>query len=335
MSAGMIIKRLLLALPTLFGVSIIVFVLLRVIPGDPIAMMTPPGASSDDINKLRALYGLDKSILAQYGIWLRELVQGDLGTSISLRQGVGELIVHRLPATIELVLLSAIIVTFLCLLLSLTGSLFSRGIVGRTVDAVASTAQAIPDFLWGLLFILFLGVVIPIFPISGRINPRIDHDLVSQFYLLESIVRFDGAMIQQLMHHMFMPAIALAIPMTGIVTRMLKASLDEVMKQDYIIMARARGYSRGRILWREAMRNALIPTVALGGVQLTFLLGGTVLIERLFGYPGIGSMAIGAVIQRDLPLIQGVILTFAILFIAINLLVDLCVVLLNPRVRHG
>jgi len=331
----MIIKRLLLALPTLLGVSIIVFVLLRVIPGDPIAMMTPPGASAEDIDNLRALYGLDKSIFMQYGIWLRELVLGDLGTSISLRQGVGELIAHRLPATIELVFLSTILVTIFCLVLSLTGSFYSRGLIGRTIDAIASTAQAVPDFLWGLLFILFLGVVIPIFPISGRINPRLDHDLVSQFYLLESIVRLDGTMILQLMHHMLLPALALAIPMTGVVTRMLKASLDEVMKQDYIVMARARGYSRGRIIWREALRNALIPTVALGGVQLTFLLGGTVLIERLFGYPGIGSMAIGAVIQRDLPLIQGVILTFAILFITINLIVDLCVVLLNPRVRHG
>lgn len=335
MSAGMIIKRLLLALPTLLGVSIIVFVLLRVIPGDPIAMMVPPGASSDDIDNLSALYGLDKSIPAQYGIWLRELLQGDLGTSISLRQGVAELIFHRLPATIELVLFATVIVTVFSLLLSLTGSLFSRGLAGRVIDAIASTAQAVPDFLWGLLFILFLGVVIPIFPISGRINPRIDHDLISQFYLIESIVRFDTAMIQGLMHHMLLPALALAIPMTGIVTRMLKASLDEVMKQDYIVMARARGYSRGRILWREALRNALIPTIALGGVQLTFLIGGTVLIERLFGYPGIGSMAIGAVIQRDLPLIQGVILTFAILFIVINLMVDVCVALLNPRVRHG
>ncbi len=335
MSAGMIIKRLLLALPTLLGVSIIVFILLRVIPGDPIAMMTPPGASADDIDNLRALYGLDKSIVEQYGIWLRGLIQGDLGTSISLRQGVSELIVYRLPATIELVLLSAAMVIVFCLVLSLTGSFFSRGWVGRTIDAIASTAQAIPDFLWGLLFILFLGVVIPIFPISGRINPRLEHDLVSQFYLFESIARFDLALTQELLRHMFLPALALAIPMIGIVTRMLKASLNEVMKQDYIVMARARGYSRGHILWREALRNALIPTIALGGVQLTFLLGGTVLIERLFGYPGIGSMAISAVIQRDLPLIQGVVLTFAIMFILINLLVDLCISLLNPRLRHG
>lgn len=335
MSSGIFIKRLLLALPTLFGVSVIVFVLLRVIPGDPIAMMTPPGASAEDVDNLRALYGLDKGLFTQYGIWLRELLQGDLGTSISLRQGVGELILHRLPATLELVLLSTLMATAFCLLLALSGSLYSRSVIGRVVDVIASTAQAVPDFLWGLLFILFLGVVIPVFPISGRINPRLDHDLVSQFYLFESMLRFDGAMMRELLHHMFLPALALALPMTGIVTRVLKASLDEVMKQDYIVIARARGYSRGRILWREAMRNALISTIALSGIQLTILLGGTVLIERLFGYPGIGSMAIGAVIQRDLPLIQGLILTFAVLFIVINLMVDLLIAWLNPRLQDG
>jgi len=186
-----------------------------------------------------------------------------------------------------------------------------------------------------LLFILFLGVVLPVFPISGRINPRLDHELVTQFYLLESLFRFDGALVLEILHHLCLPALALALPMTGIVTRLLKSSLDEVMKQDYIMMARSRGYSRSVILWREALRNALIPTIALGGVQLTFLLGGTVLIERLFGYPGIGSMAIGAVIQRDLPLIQGLILTFALLFIIINLLVDILITFLNPRLRDG
>ncbi len=142
-------------------------------------------------------------------------------------------------------------------------------------------------------------------------------------------------MLLELLRRMFLPALALALPMTGIVTRLLKASLDETLKQDYITMARARGYSRWRILRVEAFRNALIPTLALGGVQLTFLLGGTVLIERIFSYPGIGNMAISAVIQRDLPLIQGLVMTFALLFIIINLCVDIAYGWLNPRVKHG
>jgi len=335
MSVGQVLQRLLLALPTLFGVSVIVFALLRIVPGDPIAMMTPPGATTEDIAQLRALYGLDKSIVEQYAIWLSHVVRGDLGTSISLRQDVGELILGRLPATLELTLLASLLAIVFCLTLALLGSYFQAHSLGKLVDVLASACQAVPDFMWGLLFILLLGVAWPLFPISGRINPRLDHDLSSQFYLFESLIRFDRALIGELLHHMFLPALALALPMTGIVTRLLKASIDETMKQDYITMAKARGFSRWWILRKEALRNALIPTIALGGVQLTFLLGGTVLIERIFGYPGIGNMAIGAVIQRDLPLIQGLVLTFAIMFIVINLLVDLSYSLLNPRVRQG
>lgn len=340
MSLAQILQRLLLAIPTLFGVSIVIFVLLRVVPGDPIAMMTPPGASEADIAHLRALYGLDKSVLDQYLIWLGSLIQGDLGTSISLRQNVGELILQKLPATLELTLLACAIALFLCVSLSFLASYFEGfrtpgKLISRVIDVLASTAQAVPDFMWGLLFILLLGVAVPLFPISGRIDPRIEHGLTSQFYLIESLLRLDFALVKELLHRLFLPSLALALPMAGIVTRLLKTSLDETLKQDYITMAKARGFSRFRILRVEAFRNALIPTLALTGVQLTFLLGGTVLIERIFSFPGIGNMAIAAVIQRDLPLIQGLVMTFAIMFITINLIIDIAYTWLNPRLRHG
>ena len=335
MSLAQFIQRLLLAIPTLFGVSVVVFVLLRVVPGNPIAMMTPPGASAEDIAHLRALYGFDKSIAEQFILWISGILQGDLGTSISLRQDVIELIVGRLPATFELTFIAALMALALCLLLAMFGSYFQGRMIGRSIDVFASACQAVPDFMWGLSFILLLGVALPLFPISGRINPRLEHDLISQFYLFESVIRLDRALIVELLRHLFLPAAALALPMTGIVTRLLRASLDETMKQEYIMMARARGFSRWHILRTEALRNALIPTVALGGVQLTFLLGGTVLVERIFSFPGIGNMAIGAVIQRDLPLIQGLVLTFAVMFIVINLLVDLSYSFLNPKMRHA
>lgn len=334
MSLKQFLQRVLLALPTLFGVSLVVFILMRVVPGDPIAMMTPPGATEADVAQLRALYGLDQPILTQYFIWLTGLVQGDFGTSISLRQDVLSLILERIPATLELVIFSSLIAIALCLVLSLAGIYFRDRIIPRAVDAIASTAQAVPDFLWGLIFILLLGVAWPLLPISGRINPRLDHDLVSQFYLFESLFKLDFVLVIELLRHLLLPAIALALPMTGIVTRLLKVSLEETWKQDYITMAITRGFSRWHILRKEALRNALIPTVTLGGVQLTFLLGGTVLIEKLFSYPGIGNMAIGAVIQRDLPLIQGLVLTFAVMFIIINLLIDLSYSWLNPRMRN-
>ena len=178
-------------------------------------------------------------------------------------------------------------------------------------------------------------MLIPWLPITGRIDPEIDVGFHSNFYLLESLLtgRFDIA--NALLHHMILPALALALPFSALVARILKASLAEAEDQDYAQIARARGFSRPKILLGEVFPNALIPTVALGGVQVTLLLGGTVLVERIFSYEGIGNMAIDAVINRDFPLIQGLILTFAVLFIALNLVVDLVVTLLDPRLRHG
>ena len=334
MTANYLLRRLLLTIPTLFGVSLIVFVLLRVVPGNPIAMMMPPGATQADIDHLRHLYGLDKSILDQYIIWFKLVLQGDFGTSISLRRNVVDLVLSRLPATLELVFMAMLFAVVIGTLLALVGTFWQRRWPEVLVDGITGLNQAIPDFLWGLVFILVLGVLWPVLPISGRLDPRIDVEFASQFYLFESLIRGDWGLISNLISHMLPPAVALALPFTAVISRTLKASLHETLTQDYILMAQVRGFSRLRILIVEALPNALIPTVALSGVQFNFLLGGTVLIEQIFSYPGIGNLAIGSVIDRDLPLIQGLIITFAILFIVVNLLVDMSYRLLDPRVRH-
>ena len=335
MFARFLLRRIALIIPTLFGVSIIVFVLLRVAPGDPISMMIPPGAMEDDIEHLRALYGLDKPLLDQYLIWFREVLQGEFGTSISLRQDVAELILSRLPATLELAAAAMLVAVMLGVTLALAATRWQGRWPEALVDGFTGLNQAIPDFLWGLVFILFLGVFWPVLPISGRIDPRLSIDFYTQFYLLESIVRGDFDLTAKLLKYLIMPTIALALPLTAVITRSLKVSLQEAMTEDYVLQARVRGFSPWRILMFEALRNALIPTVTLSGVQFNFLLGGTVLIERIFSYPGIGNMAIGAVIDRDLPLIQGLIITFAILFILVNLLIDMSYRYLNPRITHG
>lgn len=333
MSGAYFLKRLLWALPTLFGVAVIVFVLLRVVPGDPIAMMIPPGASKADVENLRALYGLDKPIVAQFGQWLSELVHGRFGTSISLRQDVMKLVLGRLPATIELCLMALAMATALGVLLGVAGVYWRRRWPESVVEGFSGLGIAIPDFLWGLLLILVLGVLWPVLPVSGRLDPRLEFDAATQFFLFESLLRGRLDITVELLKHMVLPALALALPVAAALARVMKASLAEAMTQDYIMLARVKGYSRARVIWRVALRNALIPTLTLTGVQFTFLIGGTVLIEYIFSYPGIGNLAIGAVVQRDLPLIQGLVLTFAVLFIAINLLIDASYTLLNPRVR--
>lgn len=330
-----LLRRLLLVPPTLIGVAIVVFVLLRVVPGDPIAMMIPPGASAEDIDRLRALYGLDQSIPVQMLAWFRDLVSGDLGTSISLRQNVGTLILGRLPATLELVAFATVIAVVLGGLLALIGAFYRRRAGEWIVDGVIGFVVAIPDFLWGLIFILVFGVVYPLLPISGRIDPRLSTDFATQFYLVESLVTGQFTILKGLLAHMLMPALALALPLSAIIARVLKSSLATAESAEYAQMATARGFSRRSVLIEEALPNAAIPTVTLTGVQFTFLVGGTVLIERIFSYEGIGNMAVDAVINRDLPLIQGIVLTFAVLFIAINLAIDILVTFLNPRLRRG
>ena len=203
------------------------------------------------------------------------------------------------------------------------------------VDGATGLVLAIPDFLWGLLFILVLGVLLPLLPISGRIDPTLDFDPATGFYLAEALMRLQWTALADLMRHILLPALALALPLAAALTRVLKGSLIDAMNQDYVTLVRVKGYSRARILWRVALRNALIPTVTLTGVQFSFLVGGTVLIEYIFSYPGIGNLAIAAVNQRDLPLIQGLVLTFAVLFILTNLLVDMAYSVLNPKVRQS
>jgi ABC-type dipeptide/oligopeptide/nickel transport system permease component len=335
MGKGAVLRRLLLVPPTLFGVAVVVFVLLRVVPGDPVAMMIPPGASQADVDRLRALYGLDLSIFDQFVVWLKAVAVGDFGTSISRRQNVLTLILNRLPATLELVLIATLIAATVGASMAILGAYFRKRATEWGVDGIVAVLLAIPDFLWGLLFILVFGVLWPVLPISGRIDPRLGAQFTTGFYLIESLVTGNWAVAGNLLRHATLPAIALALPLAAIVTRVFKASLGEAELQDYAQIARARGFTRARVLLREAMPNAAIATVTLAGVQLTFLIGGTVLVERIFSYEGIGNMAVDAMINRDLPLIQGLVLTFAVLFIALNLAIDLLTNWLDPRLQHG
>lgn len=335
MNPLVLLRRLLLAFPTLFGVALVVFVLMRVVPGDPIAMMIPPGASENDIAVLRALYGLDRSIGAQFLIWLREVGGGNFGTSITYRRDVLDLIGDRLPATLELGSVAMLIACAIGGLAGVVSAARHGHWLSSLIDSLAAIVQSIPDFLWGLIFILLFGVLLPWLPISGRLDPLLSQAAGTGFILLRNLLdgRFD--IVGSILIHMLAPALALALPVAAMLSRVLKASMQEALASDYVMLARLKGLGGWRVLLSEALPNAVTPTLSLSAVQFAFLLGGTVLIERLFSYPGIGSLAISAVIGRDLPLIQAVVLTFAVLFISINLLVDGLVVLLNPRLRSA
>ncbi|MBZ5758952.1 MULTISPECIES: ABC transporter permease [Rhizobium] len=335
MIAIAILNRLVMALVTLFGVALIVFVLLRVVPGDPIAMMISPGATPADIAAMRAHYGLDASLPVQFGLWLKAVAIGDFGTSISLKRSVLGLLGDRLPATLELAFAALVLAVLLGGLVAIVGTLVRRTILEPIIDSLNGLFLAVPDFVWALALVLVFGVAFPLFPLSGRIDPSIDAQFHTPFYLIESLVTLRFDIFADVAAHMVMPVLALGLPLAAIVARVLKATLSEAMLQDYILLARLKGMSNLRLVLQEALRNAVGPTIALTGVQFTFLIGGTVIVERIFAYPGIGNMAIDAVINRDLPLIQGLVLVFGLLFIVINLMVDALVAAFNPRLAHG
>lgn len=328
-------SRLLTTLITLLGVAVIVFVVIRVVPGNPIAMMLPPGATEADIERLRTLYGLDKSIFEQFVIWFGNVLQGDFGTSISTRQPVLPLVMGRMPATLELSLMALLIAVFLGGTLAVLGTRLRGSRAEAGIDVANGVGLSVPDFLWGLLLIILFGVLWPLFQISGRVSPRLELPFSTQFYLIESILTLRFDLTRNLLSHMFMPALALALPLAAIISQLLKQSLKETVNLDYAVLARTKGYSETRVILSEALPNAILPTLTLIGVQFTFLMGGTVIIERLFSYEGLGNMAIDAVINRDLPLIQGIVILFALLFTMVNLIVDMTYALLNPRLRHA
>lgn len=326
--------RLVLAVPTILAVSLLVFIVLRLVPADPAAMSLPPGASLEDLERLRVELGLDKTIVTQYGIWLSDLVSGQFGTSIYFRRPVADLISSALPNTLELVAAGL----SLGILLGMSGGIALYMLRGRfmeqVVDLVSSVLMAIPEFLWALLFILAFGVAIPLLPFFGRLDSGMaSPDNITGFLMIDSILTGNWATLKSGIVHLVLPSMALATALIPLVMRVLRTSLLEVSNEDYVTMARLRGLSEGRILIRHALRNAVLPTVALIGVQAGFMFGGTVLIEVIFGYPGLGNLMVDAVRNHDLPVIQTVALVYCVMVLILNAVVEILYLVVNPRLR--
>jgi ABC-type dipeptide/oligopeptide/nickel transport system permease component len=335
MLLAVVVNRMARALLTLAGVAVVVFVLLRVVPGDPVAMMISPGARPADIAALKAHYGLDAPLLTQFWIWTKGALTGDFGTSITMHVSVTDVLAARLPATVELALLALSVAVVLGGAVAVIGTLLRGTASEALIDGLNGITLAVPDFIWALALVLLFAVALPILPLTGRIDPQLAEGFATRFYLTESILTGRLTVAGNILGHMAMPSFALALPLAAVIVRLLKQSLKEAMVQDYVLLARIKGFREVRLVLQEALRNAVGPTLALVGVQFTFLIGGTVIVERIFAYPGIGNLAIDAVINRDFPLIQGLVLLFGVIFILINITVDLTVAALNPRLRHA
>ncbi|WP_431275524.1 ABC transporter permease [Variovorax ureilyticus] len=331
--SAIVLRRLLLAIPTLLLLSLVVFVVLRMLPVDPLAMLLPASATAADAAALRQQLGFDKPLPQQFLIWLWQALSGNLGTSINFRQPVAQLMFVSLPATLELTLAGLV----LALLISVPGGVLAYALYQRRRETAADLAvalmQSIPSFLWSLLLILAFGVLWPVLPFSGRVGEGVVLPDITGFALIDLLLvgRFDGWLTA--LSHLLLPALALALGFAPLVIRVLRSSLIDAANEPYVEAARLRGLSEARIVWRHMLKNAALPTITMIGVQFGFLFGGALLVEMIFGFPGVGNLMVQAVKGNDLPLIQGIALIFCVLMLAITVVVDVLYAVLNPRLR--
>ena len=326
-------RRILAAIPILLVVSALLFCVLRVLPVDPAAMSLPPTATIAEVEAKRREMGLDLPLPHQYLIWLKAALQGDFGLSIHFRREAGSLVAQTLPATIELAVFAMVIAT----ILGIGGGLLLFHMRDTIFEAIADMGSilllSIPEFLWGLILLFLFGVTLHMLPFTGRLSPGLSQPHITGFLLLDALMvgRFD--IFWSAWQHLILPAVALGLAFSPAIMRVLRSSLFDVYHEDYIQQARLRGLSEGRILLGHALKNAVLPTLTLAGVQFGFLFSGTLLVEVIYSYPGMGNLMVDAVRNADLPLIQTIGLTYCIVVLMINTVVDSLYVVLNPKLR--
>ena len=333
--ARQVFARALIAIPMIFALSVVVFVVLRMLPADPLAMMLPPTATPAEVESLRAALGLDRSLPVQYGIWLSHALHGDLGRSITSGETVTHLIATTLPATVEL----SVVALVFSLVISIPGGLLLYALNKRRGELLADgfvvLLISVPSFLWGIFLMLVLGVMWPVLPFSDRFGADIAPPHTTGFALIDFLLRGDLHAWANAFSHLMLPAMALALGFAPLIIRVLRASLLEAAGEQYAMVARLRGQSDARIVLRHMFKNAALPTLTLIGVQFGFLFGGTLLIEMIFSFPGLGNLMVQAVRNHDLPLIQGIALVFCVIILVINTCVDCLYTVVNPRLRDA
>ena len=330
----LLLKKLATLIPTLLGVTLAAFALIRLIPGDPIEIMVgerrlDPAAHAALMQQL----GLDQPLPVQYLRYLGQLAQGDLGRSLVTREPVAAEFAVLFPATIELACAALLLALIVGLALGVAAALKRGSWFDQFVMALATVGNSMPVFWWGLILIMFFSVGLEWTPVSGRVGIEFDVPFVSGFMLIDAALSDEPGAWTSALLHLALPATVLGtIPMATI-ARMTRSSMLEVLREDYMRTARAKGLAPARVIVLHGLRNALIPVVTVLGLQVGGLLGGAVLTETIFSWPGIGKWLIDAIARRDYPVVQAGILVSALVFIGVNLVVDLLYGVVNPRMR--
>jgi len=328
-----ILERVLATVPIALGVAIAVFVLMRLMPGDPVDIMMGEagGVTQDDVDALRAELGLDRPLASQLGAYLAGLARGDLGRSIQSSRPVTDVILEALPATIELALYSLVFALALAVPIGVISALRQRSIIDRASMAGSFLGISMPAFWLGLLGIIVFSLHLGWLPTSGRITYGYEPETITGLFTVDAILTGNIPALVDSLKHLVLPAATLGAGVAGVVARVVRSSMLEVLRADYVLFARAKGVPERSVTVRHALRNALIPTVTVVGLQVGTLLGGNMIVETIFGWPGLGRVVVDAIFSRDYPLVQAAVMVYALTFVLVNLATDVLYTYLNPK----
>jgi len=334
MRAVKVLERVLITIPIMFGVAVVVFFFMRLTPGDPVDIMMGQGGAvtAGEIENLRREFHLDEPLPVQLWLFLKDAVRGDLGYSYVQKRPVGELIAERLPATIELAGGALFFALLVAIPIGIVSAVRQRSLLDQLSMAGAFLGTSMPAFWLGIVLILLFSVRLHWLPVQGRIEYGVDLQQITGLYVLDSVLTRNWTALLSSLKHLVLPSISLGATVAAIVARVLRSSMVEVLRQDYITLARAKGQSEFLVVMKHALRNALIPTVTVVGLQVGALLGGNVIVETVFGWPGLGRLVVQAIFERDFPLVQGAVMVYAFTYVTANLVVDILYTYLNPKI---
>ena len=330
-----IVRRVLGAIPVLFGLSVILFFFLRLLPGDPAIAILGQHATPELIAQIRESLGLDKPIIVQYFIYLGNLLHGDFGSSIIDNRSVAEVFALRFPITIELTVGAMIFAVGLGIPLGRLAGRHPNTWIDGLVTVISLLGISIPIFVLGYTLVYVFSVQLHWLPSLGPADPRLNVPRVTGVPIIDAILTGNPKAVVDAVAHLILPAIALGSIPFAIITRITRASVIDVSNEDYVRTARAKGLTRKRVNDRHIMRNAWLPVITVIGLQVGLLLAGAVLTETVFGWPGVGSWVVTAIENHDYIVVQSLILIFAVIFVVVNLLVDIGYAFLNPRIRYS
>ena len=334
MRAIKILERSLTTIPIMFGVAIVVFLFMRLTPGDPVDIMMGQGGavSAGEMEQLRAEFHLDQPLFIQLWLFLEGAVRGDLGYSYVQKLPVTRLLVERLPATIELATAALLVSLTLALPVGILSAARQNSLLDRFSMAGALLGISMPGFWLGIVLILIFAVRLHWLPVQGRVDFEAQLAPVTGFFVLDSLLSGNRAALISSLKHLALPALTLGAPVAAVVARVIRSSMLETLRSDYVTLARSKGLPEWGVVFKHALRNALIPTVTVVGLQVGVLLGGNMIVETVFGWPGLGRMVVGAIFDRDFPLVQGSVMIYAFTFVIANLVVDVLYTYLNPKI---